>query len=58
MRVKFFWKVNGVCNKCSKVKQNEEELPDDITKEELDKLAQEYYENDMEPEWWWEKVDK
>ena len=57
MKVKFNWTINGVCYSCSHQERSEiEEYPDDVTDEELNKIAEECFFNNMEPNWWFEKI--
>jgi len=57
MKVKFSWSINGVCYHCSHTERSDiEEYPDNITDEELEEIAKEYFFNDMEPQWWFEKL--
>ena len=52
MKVRLFCCTHDIQSKSSEVF----EFSDDITDEELEKAAEEYFWNSKEPEWWFEKL--
>ena len=58
MKVKFSWGISGVCYHCSHQKRSHiEEYPDDINDKDLEEIAEEYFYNEMEPQWWFERLN-
>ena len=54
MKVKFHCSTRDFQSKAS---SDIEEFSDDTTKEELEEMAEEFFWNEKEPDWWYEIIE-